>query len=237
MTPELGWAVAQAYALFQKNPLTLRPRTALWDEDPAAKEAERRVRRTALPEQRREDLEVCLMGACDAAGVRHFLPRLFELFADDVATPWPSYLAFKLAWSGAPGWAPDERAVVTRFFAARFLGQLRSGDVRALAETLGDCALALGELGALLLVWDWEATRTATVMLARFVQEEAAALERRLRSDEWAPPQPLVAAADALAAWLRSPAVLRRLEEAYRTAPEAPGSSLIASAVVDLMRP
>jgi hypothetical protein len=235
MTPELVWIIERAYALFQRYPQTLTPMTALWDEAPGAKEVERRVRRTRLGDQRRDDLEVCMMGAFDGASLKHFLPRLLELFAEE-ASPWPSYLAFKLGWSGARAWSSEERDVVMLFFGARFLAQLRAGDLRAVADTFFDLAHAVGDLRPLFLVWEWETTRTATVMLARFVQEESSGLERRLRCDDWAPSHPLDAVTDELMAWLRSPAVLARLDQAYRAAPEAPGSSLIAAAVVDLLR-
>jgi hypothetical protein len=230
MTPELAWTIEQAYAVFQRYPSHLAPRTASWHEDPAAKEIERRVQHTPLACQSRDDLEVCLMGAFDGASLKHFLPRLFELFADD-SSPMVSYLAFKLAWDRACDWPPEERDLVTRFYGARFLGQLRDGRARALADTFVDVAQAIHDLRPLFFLWEWEATRTASIMLARFVLEESAELQHRLRSSDWAPPLPLDPLAEALRHWLGSPAVNRRLDEAYRSAPHAPGSTLLAAAV------
>jgi hypothetical protein len=177
--------------------------------------------------------------------LRYFLPRYFELIAaDDV----PSNLGIETCLDRLhdagyrAGWPASETAAIDAFFAALLRARLAappqvdpSGlpvfDADAVEDVLCMAARADGDVAALLAVWDGERSRAATLHVANIVAK-ADWRGMCLNNTFWlgtTRPHAKMRMRDVLA-WLLTPEMRERLEEACMAETDEAAAALLSHA-------
>jgi hypothetical protein len=179
--------------------------------------------------------------------LRYFLPRYFELIAqDDIPTNLSieTCLARLSFANWRQMWPQTEVAAIERYFAALFRSLLVSPNAEMeeypglpsyhsdpAEDLLCMVARAGGDLAPLLAIWDETRCESADLRLANTIGG-AEWLRDRLRNSSWhAARRPeVVAAMDQVIAWLRRPFVRERLEAACLAASDPDKAALLSMA-------
>ena len=163
--------------------------------------------------------------------VKHFLPRMFELVANDDCAPFEREVLFgKLRLGEWRTWPEDERRTVEMFLDAVWQDCLRSeaGGVW-LDELLCGLGNAVDDLTPYLQSWIECKLRTGYEHLVEFVDWNSATLLKRkhLSNSFWSGAQ---AQMRQVVNWLASQRTVQTLELTFAAAPEADFSDAVATA-------
>jgi hypothetical protein len=230
MPDELDAAIDDLYRAFAR-----RPARAHVAGCPCCVRDEDHARLTARPlrELATADLSKLAWKALTTWGdeddLARFLPRLLELLAREPGG-WADeeILLGKLELGGWRAWPAGEVAAVTRYLHALWRATLATypprldvtGLLRALSRLFDD-------LGPFIAAWDADASVAALCNLARLVTDHQASLWRTgaLGGHGWRAPQ-----GQQVAAWLRRPAIVERLERGFFAHAGAPFAAELSSA-------
>jgi hypothetical protein len=149
----------------------------------------------------------------------HFLPRIFELVADEDTWLDVEVVVAKLRLAGWRDWSAPEQRAVERYLSALWSATIAADDpVHDAAAVLCAIAQAVDEVGPYLTAWLDDRSVPATGHLVAFALYEWRPRRHRLANPFWADRRPQE---DQVIAWLTGAAVAERLADAA-TEPRGP---------------